>query len=226
MANTCSFILYNVYQKNRICFAELNRSISKKRFIVIEEEKFFFSKDIIRKYLNDLKQIPEINFTYRFDNKKNRFLIDVTQLEGTGVKIFFGMAVRCLWEGRNKIARHDMFRDIVDHYFRIKTLFGKKFTVLERLCIATNAFIIKDNENYNLNHIFSVETGCKILKDLSGLKNNVNSHFSLMYKEYCQYDTDSRINYIYKVIKNIPEPKLCTKETYLEIIKFVENAEN
>lgn len=182
MAHSASFIRNNELYENENCFSGFTGYEGKNQYIVIEEDKLYFPKNKARLFLNDLKKIG-FKFTYRFDKKNKRFLINTDQVFGKKKRILLCMCIRFLWEGTYKITSYgqdyDLFIEIVNHYFNIKDIFNKKFNVLERLCIAMNAFIC-GKYSYNSNHTLSYKSGCKIKSNLDDIESQmVNSFFSI-----------------------------------------------
>jgi len=210
MASSSSFINNRQITKDSVCFADIKREQDNKTYVIIEESKFKFPMPIILGYLDDIQGM-DFNFTYKYQERKGRILIDVSKVKGIGKRMILFTIIRFLWEGEygNEYDRMaDNFTQVIHHYVKFKTLLPKEKNNLTLLCLATNAFI-KGNKGFNAHHFLTKEGhACKLRKKLDNMtdESSVHSEFS---------DNSYSLPYV----SELKQAKSWKKKNYLNLMK-------
>ena len=161
--STSSYILNEEIAKNRACFSTiLSAGKTKQKIIIIEKDKFYYSKEKIFTFLDDLKEMG-FNYDNYFD-LEDEIHIDVSKAWTirTGETISFAMLVRYLWEGKHpKSSNGDKFYRFYERYTKLKKLLPKHSKLL-LLCLAHNIELALNMPYYNSNHALCYSTGCKM----------------------------------------------------------------
>lgn len=184
MACTSTYIYGKTTVTNSGCFSGLTNKTDDIQLIIIESEKFCFSRNRIDTYLHDLIEIG-YDVSFKYDKQKKQYRINTVNLKGFAMRVSFSMAVRYLWEGfYNPVpnaytSNYDNFVDVIRHYFKLKQLLPNETNKFLLLCIACNCYI-KSNQKFNSNHFFTYNLGCKLFSSLEELKNkdSVNGTFT------------------------------------------------
>lgn len=165
MAYTASYIIGKDRYIDNNCFASLRNISDENIFIIIEKHKFYFKRDKIEEYLNDIIEIG-FDISFSFNEEQNEYLINITKLSTTFNRILCCILLRFLWEGYYKpdSFKIDRFYLVVEHYFNLKLKFPEE-NKLKLICLACNCFIYSGNP-FNCNHFLSNKAGCKIINSL------------------------------------------------------------
>lgn len=193
MASSSSYIIGKKLTTNSACFSNFTTNTPHqevRQFIVVEPGKSYFSKEITKKWLEELKKMG-FNFTYRY--RGDKLMIDTSRLCIKGNKwhkVTFCMLVRFLWEGtynRNSYSgEYDHFYKVIPHYFNLLK-YNKTFNEVSLICIACNLYLIP-RPNFNSNHFLCYTSGCVIKKELPFIHNGVNGYFTDIHGISCKLD--------------------------------------
>jgi len=213
MAHSSSYKIGKRYVKDYICFKPLIFSTNKKKYIIIEKDKWFFDIKQIREYLHDLQKM---GFNFKFRVYSDKIIVNVSNIKILFKKLFLFTSIRFLWEGKyNRRYDYDNFIEIINHYFKIKKLFNN-ITELECLLLAYNCYR-KGKPSYNSNHAFTTSyftltniTIAKVIKNFNNISPNAGLNTSLGIKKLFKYDV--KLKYSNK----------WTKENYLELFKEID----
>jgi len=209
MANSCSYIIDGKETIDTICFATFRQNHDEMK-IIIEKSKFSIDKDLVNEYLKDLSKV--FNFTFIFDEVKERFELDLSNIEYSHFqqRILLSMFVRFIWEGNYNVnpdkyegPDYDNYYKILPIYFNFKKYYPKtnRFKLLLMSC---NWYLLT-KPKFNSNHFLTYSPYmCKLDLDVNSLKQqNIN--------EYCKSNKlDFSIN-----------SKLITKEDYRKFYKLI-----